>query len=120
MKLKLASLGLLALAPLAAQAEMTEMQDAEMATVSGQAFLGEFSWSGNVDFTVNWSGLVAGYAIDKEVYAGGTSGTAWEVGGSKEVTSLYSGRWYNKSVAVGNDAGVKYIMPSLRWGRSVD
>ncbi|MFZ5534281.1 MAG: DUF6160 family protein [Pseudomonadota bacterium] len=116
MKLKLASLGLLALAPLAAQAEMTEMQDAEMATVSGQAF----SWSGNVDFTANWTGVVAGYAIDKEVYANGTSGTDWTVGGSKEVTSTYSGRWYNKSVAVGNDGGTKYIRPSLSWGRNID
>jgi hypothetical protein len=116
MKLKLASLGLLALAPVAAQAEMAEMQDAEMATVSGQAF----SWSGNVDFTANWTGVVAGYAIDKEVYANGTSGTDWTVGGSKEVTSTYSGRWYNKSVAVGNDAGTKYIRPSLSWGRYND
>ena len=114
MKLKLASLGLLALAPLAAQAEMTEMQDAEMATVSGQAF----SWSGNVDFTANWSGVVAGYGIEKEVVANGTSGTDWTVGGSKEVTSLYSGRWYNKSIAVGNDDGTKYIRPSLSWGRN--
>lgn len=113
MKLKLASLGLLALAPLAAQAEMTEMQDAELATVSGQAF----SWSGNFDFSANWSGFVAGYGIEKEVYASGTSGTNWEVGGGKEVTSLYSGRWYNKSVAVGNDGGEKFIAKSFRWGR---
>ena len=113
MKMKLASLGLLALAPLAAQAEMTEMQDAEMAAVSGQAF----SWSGNVDFSATWSGFVAGYAIEKEVYAGGTSGTDWEVRGSKDVTSVYSGRWYSKSVAVGNDAGTKYIAPRFSWGR---
>ena len=38
MKLKLASLGLLALAPLAAQAELIEMQDTELADVQGQAF----------------------------------------------------------------------------------
>lgn len=35
MKLKLASLGLLALVPMAAQAELVEMQDAEMADVNG-------------------------------------------------------------------------------------
>ncbi|MDY6955538.1 MAG: hypothetical protein SVO96_01500 [Pseudomonadota bacterium] len=118
MKMKLVSLGLLALAPLAAQAELVEMQDTELADVKGQqAFLGGFSWSGNVDFTANWSGIVAGYAIQKEVYAGGTSGTDWEVGGSRDVTSPYSGRWYNKSVAVGNDAGTKYIAPRFSWGR---
>lgn len=38
MKLKLVSLGLLALAPMAAQAEMVEMQDTELADVKGQAF----------------------------------------------------------------------------------
>ena len=38
MKLKLVSLGLLALAPMAAQAELVEMQDAELADVQGQAF----------------------------------------------------------------------------------
>lgn len=38
MKLKLASLGLLALAPMAAQAELVEMQDTELADVQGQAF----------------------------------------------------------------------------------
>ena len=116
MKLKLASLGLLAMAPLAAQAEMTEMQDAEMATVSGQAF----SWSGNVDFAANWTGTIYGYGVEKSVYANGTSGDSWKVGGSKEVTSPYSGRWYNKSVEVGNDEGTKYIRPSLSWGRNID
>lgn len=115
MKLKFASLGLLALAPLAAQAEMMEMQDTEMAAVSGQAFY----WSGDVDVTAGWSGIIAGYAIDKSVSASGTSGTDWTVGGSKEVTSLYSGRWYNKSINVGNDAGVKYIRPSFSWGRNL-
>ena len=38
MKLKLVSLGLLALAPMAAQAELVEMQDTELADVQGQAF----------------------------------------------------------------------------------
>ena len=38
MKLKLASVGLFALAPLAAQAELVEMNNAELATVQGQAF----------------------------------------------------------------------------------
>ncbi|GMV69578.1 MAG: hypothetical protein AMXMBFR76_20170 [Pseudomonadota bacterium] len=38
MKLKLASLGLLALAPMAAQAELVEMQDTDLSDVQGQAF----------------------------------------------------------------------------------
>ena len=37
MKLKLASLGLLALAPMAVHAELVEMQDTELAEVNGQA-----------------------------------------------------------------------------------
>ena len=117
MKLKLASLGLLASVPMAAQAELVEMQDAEMADVNGQAL----SHSAYFDLWVSRSTVVKGYLVEKEVYAAGYVGSSasdyWEVGGSKEVTSLYSGRWYNKSVAVGNDAGVKYIAPSFSWGR---
>lgn len=113
MKLKLASLGLLALAPLAAQAELVEMQDSALAEVSGQGF----SWSGDVN--AGWSGTVAGYGVEKSLsifkdqYC-----PEWSVETSGTVSSPYSGRWATKSLAVGNDHGTKYIAPSFSWGRN--
>lgn len=112
MKLKLAFLGLLALAPLAAQAELVEMQDTELSGVNGQGF----SWSGTVN--AGWSGTVAGYDVQKSVsifkdeYC-----PEWAVEGETTVSSLYSGRWATKSLVVGNDHGVKYVNPYFSWGR---
>lgn len=113
MKLKLASLGLLALAPLAAQAELVEMHDADLADVSGQAF----SWSGNVN--AGWNGNVAGYNVSKSLSVFKDEWCPeWSVEATKDVTSTYSGRWTSSSIAVGNDHGVKYVQPSFSWGRN--
>ena len=118
MKLKLVSLGLLALAPMAAQAELVELQDAEMSDVSGQAW----SFSGDFDVSVYNAKLVKGYLVEREVYAAGYVGSSapdyWELGGSKEVTSFSSGRWFNKSIAVGKEYGETYVSPTFSWGRN--
>ena len=112
MKLKLASLGLLALAPMAAQAELVEMQDAEMADVNGQGF----SWSGNVN--TGWTGTVAGYDVTKSFAAYKSEYCPeWSVSTGSEVENLYSGRWVAKSIEVGAVHGTKYITPSFSWGR---
>ena len=113
MKLKLASLGLLALAPLAAQAELIEMQDTEMADVNGQGF----SWSGSVN--AGWTGTVAGYDVSKSlsVYKNEYC-PEWSIGVNEQVESPYSGRWAAKSLNVGADHGTKYITPSFSWGRN--
>lgn len=111
MKLKLASLGLLALAPLAAQAELVEMQDTELAAVNGQGF----SWSGN--FNAVWNGTVAGYGVSKTLSLFKDQyGPEWSVEGETTVSSPYSGRWATKSLEFGNDYGVKYVNPSFSWG----
>lgn len=112
MKLKLASLGLLALVPMAAQAELVEMQDAEMADVNGQGF----SWGGSLD--ADWSGSVAGYDVTQSFSAYKSQYyPAWSVSGTKGVSSPSSGRWYEKSLEVGAYYGTKYIAPSFSWGR---
>ena len=113
MKLKLVSLGLLALAPMAAQAELVEMQDAEMADVNGQGF----SWSGSVN--AGWTGNVAGYGVIKSFSAYKSEYCPeWSVNVGTEVESPYSGRWAAKSLEVGADHGAKYITPSFSWGRN--
>jgi hypothetical protein len=113
MKLKLVSLGLLALAPMAAQAELVEMQDAEMADVNGQGF----SWGGSV--SAGWTGTVAGYDLSKSFAASKSQYCPeWSVTATKGVTSTYSGRWYEKSIEAGVDHGTKYISPSFSWGRN--
>lgn len=113
MKLKLASLGLLALVPMAAQAELVEMQDAEMADVNGQGF----SWNGSVN--AEWSGTVAGYGVTKSFSAYKSEyHPEWSIGVSEQVVNPYSGRWASKSLEVGADHGTKYITPSFSWGRN--
>ena len=113
MKLKLASLGLLALAPLAAQAEMVEMQDAEMANVSGQGF----SWSGSAN--ADWTGTVAGYDVSKSLAIFKSEYCPeWSVGTNAVVENPYSGRWVGKSLEVGADPGTKCIPRSFSWGRN--
>lgn len=113
MKLKLASLGLFALVPMAAQAELVEMHDADLADVSGQAF----SWSGNLN--ADWSGTVAGYNVSKSFAAYKSEYCPeWSLSVGKELESTYSGRWVAKSIEVGADHGTKYISPSFSWGRS--
>ena len=110
MKLKLASLGLLALAPLAAQAEMVEMRDAELSDVNGQGF----SWYGNAN--ASWNGGVAGYdvtktfSIFKDQYC-----QVWNVGGTNTVDSPYTNNTYVSSLTIGSDHGTNYIDPKFSW-----
>lgn len=118
MKLKLASLDLLALAPLAAQAELVEMQDTELSAVNGQVAMdGQgFSWFGTVN--AGWSGTVAGYEVEKSLALFKDQyGPEWSVEGETTVSSPYSGRWVYKSLEFGNDQGVKYVNPFFSWGR---
>ena len=139
MKLKLASLGLLALAPLAAQAEMVEMQDTELADVQGQAGLaGNF----NYDFQFGWSNDdFAGYAVDKTVYGsnmfgsprgshgGGSNGGGSNGGGSNEngfqgwylgtesnVISSYTDKFYEKNLEFGKRGGANFINFGVKFG----
>ena len=63
--------GLLALAPLAAQAELVAMQDSELANVSGQAF--------TFDFNATFDQTVAGVDVYKNIYAYRLSPTDWEL-----------------------------------------
>lgn len=110
MKLKLASLGLLALAPLAAQAELIEMQDTEMAAVNGQGF--------TFDFNLTLEQTLAGLDVYKNVYAYKLASTDWELGHDSEVSNPVSGRYFNRTAYIGNDSGEKYVYRYRAWGRN--
>jgi len=110
MKLKLASLGLLALAPLAAQAELVEMQDTELAGVAGQGF--------TFDFNATFDKAIAGLDVHKNVYAYKLSATDWELGHDSAVSNPVSGRYLDRTAYVGNDGGEKYVYRYLAWGRN--
>lgn len=111
MKLKLASLGLLALTPLAAQAELVEMQDNALAEVSGQAF----SWSGNVN--AGWTGTVAGYDVSNTASVFHPHSDHLEVEVANQVSNPGSGAWVRKSFAYDNFHGTKTVIPSFSWYR---
>lgn len=109
MKLKLASLGLLALAPLAAQAELVEMQDTELAGVNGQGF--------TFDFNLTLDKTIAGLDVYQNVYGYKLSATDWELGQDSEISNPVSGRYFNRTASIGNDSGVKYVYRYMAWGR---
>jgi hypothetical protein len=113
MKLKLASLGLLALAPLAAQAELVEMQDTELAAVNG----GQAGHGLTFNFNLTLDKTIAGLDVYKNVYGYKLSPTDWELGKESEISNPVSGRWAYKSLYFGNDQGVKYVNPYFSWGR---
>ena len=111
MKLKLASLGLLALAPLAAQAELVEMQDTELAGVAGQGF--------TFDFNATFDETIAGLDVYKNVYGYKLSPTDWELGQAGEVSNpVMGGRYFSRSTYFGNDSGEKYVYRYRAWGRN--
>jgi hypothetical protein len=110
MKRKLISAaGLLALAPLAAQAELVAMQDSELANVSGQAF--------TFDFSATFDQTVAGVDVYKNLYAYRLSPTEWELGQDSEVSNSASGRYFGRTRYFGNDGGMKYSYSYKTWGR---
>ena len=109
MKLKLASLGLLALTPLAAQAELVEMQDAEMSGVNGQGF--------TFDFNATFDQAIAGLDVYKNVYGYKLGATDWEFGQDSDVSNPVTGRFVARSSSFGNDGGEKYVYRTLSWGR---
>lgn len=113
MKHKLISVaGLLALAPLAAQAELVAMQDSELANVSGQAF--------TFDFNATFDQTVAGMAVYKNIYAYRLSPTDWELGQDSEVSDPVTGRYFGRTRYFGNDGGMKYSYSYKSWGRIDD
>jgi len=110
MKLKLASLGLLALAPLAAQAELVAMQDSELANVSGQAF--------TFDFNLTLDKTIAGLDVYKNVYGYKLSATDWELGQDNEISNPVSGRYFWRTHYFGNNDGEKYVYRYTSWGQN--
>jgi hypothetical protein len=111
MKQKLASLALLTLAPMAAHAELVEMQDAELAGVSGQGI--------TFDFNFTFDKVIAGVDVYKNVYAYKISSTDWELGQDSEVSNpVPGGRYLNRSISVGNDSGDKFVYRYTAWGRN--
>ena len=116
MKLKLASLGLLALAPLAAQAELVEMQDTELAGVNGR----QGATHGlTLNFNATFDETIAGIDIYKNVYAYRLSATDWELGQAGEVSNpVMGGRYFSRSTSIGNDSGEKYVYRYRAWGRN--
>jgi hypothetical protein len=111
MKLKLASLGLLALAPLAAQAELVEMQDTEMAGVAGQGF--------TFNFNATFDESIFGLDVYKNVYAYKLGATDWELGQDTEVSNpVADGRYFSRTTSIGNDGGEKYVYRYRAWGRN--
>ena len=111
MKQKLASLALLTLAPMAAHAELVEMQDAELAGVSGQGI--------TFDFNFTFDKVIAGVDVYKNVYGFKLSSTDWELGQGSEVSNPVSGgRYLNRSISVGNDSGDKFVYRYTAWGRN--
>lgn len=109
MKMKLATLGLLALAPLAAQAELVEMQDTDLAAVNGQGF--------TFDFNLTLDKTIAGLDVYKNVYGYKLSPNDWELGQDSEVSNPVNGRYVARSSYLGNDAGEKYVYRYIRWGQ---
>ena len=111
MKRKLAGLGLLAFAPLAVQAELVEMQDTELAGVAGQGF--------TFDFNATFDKAIAGLDVYKNVYGYKLSATDWELGQDSEVSNpVVGGRYFNRSTAIGNDGGEKFVYSFRAWGRN--
>jgi hypothetical protein len=111
MKQKLASLALLTLAPMAAHAELVEMQDAELAGVSGQGI--------TFDFNFTFDKVIAGVDVYKNVYGYKLSSTDWELGQGSEVSNpVPGGRYLNRSISVGNDSGDKFVYRYTAWGRN--
>lgn len=111
MKQKLASLALLTLAPMAAHAELVEMQDAELAGVSGQGI--------TFDFNFTFDKVIAGVDVYKNVYGYKLSSTDWELGQDSEVSNpVPGGRYLNRSISVGNDSGDKFVYRYTAWGRN--
>ena len=114
MKLKLASLGLLAMAPMAAQAELVEMQDTELAGVhGGQGVVPAVSF--NLDNMIDFSFTVSGREIYKSYSIYAVSPTDWEVSSSSEVTSTTSDRYYSRLSYIGNDGGDWYADRIRDW-----
>lgn len=109
MKLKLASLGLLALAPLAAQAELVEMQDTELAAVNGQTF--------TFNFDLILDKTIAGLNVYKNVYGYKLGATDWELGQDSEISNPVSGRYFGRSSYFGNYSGEKYVYRYTSWGQ---
>ncbi|HET7688095.1 MAG TPA: DUF6160 family protein [Candidatus Macondimonas sp.] len=103
--------GLLALAPLAAQAELVAMQDSELANVSGQAF--------TFDFNLTLDKTIAGLDVYKNVYGYKLSATDWELGQDSEISNPISGRYFGRTQFVGNDGGMKYSYSYKYWGRDI-
>jgi hypothetical protein len=111
MKQKLASLALLTLAPMAAHAELVEMQDAELAGVAGHGV--------TFDFNFTFDKVIAGVDVYKNVYAYKISSTDWELGQDSEVSNpVPGGRYLNRSISVGNDSGDKFVYRYTAWGRN--
>ena len=111
MKFKLASLGLLALAPLAAQAELVEMQDTELAGVAGQGV--------TFDFNATFDQSIFGLDVYKNVYGYKLGATDWELGQEAEVSNpVMGGRYFYRSTAIGNDGGEKFVSRYRSWGRN--
>lgn len=107
------ALGLLALAPLAAQAELVEMQDTELADVSGQQALAGVTFNFNATFDKT----VAGLDIYKNVYGYKLGPADWELGQDTEISNPLSGRYVGRTHYFGNDGGEQYTYRHVRWGR---
>lgn len=107
------ALGLLALTPLAAQAELVAMQDSELAEVSGQQALAGITFNFNATF----DRTVAGLGIYKNVYGYKWAPADWELGQDIEVSNPVSGRYLSRMAYIGNDGGDKYAYRYVTWGR---
>lgn len=111
MKLKLTPLSLLALAPLAAQAELVEMQNTELAGVAAQGF--------TFDFNATFDQSIFGLDVYKNVYGYKLSPTDWELGQESSVSNpVMGGRYFSRSTSIGNDGGEKYVYRYRSWSRN--
>lgn len=110
MKQKLLSLSLLALAPMAAQAELVEMQDTELSDVRGNQ-----GFSFNLDNTISFDFTVYGQEVYKNYTIYAVSPTDWEVSSTTEVESTTNNRYYSRLSYIGNNGGDWYSDRIRSW-----